>query len=268
MYTCGIRVLCMKILRFSVALGAVVVGIGGLAGAYGHEASGGGQAVAVVRPAVPELAIVDTDIGDDIDDAFALALALRSPEVKLLGITTAYGDTELRAKLVDRYLNAAACGLNLPVVPGVPTPHSNVFTQAAYASHQPNVGCAVSIPFNKEEDARWARERKHDDAAGFLLDQIRAHPGHVTLIAIGPLVNVEAAIKRDPATFRKLKRVVMMGGSKSAAGRGRAGLHDAAGLDADPPGSQGPGGDLCPWIPADRPVDAALPPVDRRQWRS
>ena len=203
----------MKILRFSVVLGAVMAAIGGLAGAYGHEASGGGQAVAVVRPAVPELAIVDTDIGDDIDDAFALALALRSPEVKLLGITTAYGDTELRAKLVDRYLNAAACGLNLPVVPGVPTPHSNVFTQAAYASHQPNVGCAVSIPFNKEEDARWARERKHDDAAGFLLDQIRAHPGQVTLIAIGPLVNVEAAIKRDPATFRKLKRVVMMGGS-------------------------------------------------------
>jgi inosine-uridine nucleoside N-ribohydrolase len=46
-----------------------------------------------------------------------------------------------------------------------------------------------------------------------MLDQIRAHPGQVTLIAIGPLENVEAAIKRDPATFRKLKRVVLMGGS-------------------------------------------------------
>ena len=43
--------------------------------------------------------------------------------------------------------------------------------------------------------------------------QIRRHPGQITLIAIGPLSTVQAAIERDPATFRKLKRVVMMGGS-------------------------------------------------------
>ena len=48
--------------------------------------------------------ILDTDIGDDIDDAFALALALPSPELKILGITTAWGDTNLRARLVDRFL--------------------------------------------------------------------------------------------------------------------------------------------------------------------
>ncbi len=48
--------------------------------------------------------ILDTDIGDDIDDAFALALALRSPEVELLGITTAWGDTALRARLTQRFL--------------------------------------------------------------------------------------------------------------------------------------------------------------------
>ena len=58
------------------------------------------------KPEVRQLVILDTDIGDDIDDAFALALLLRSPEVKLLGITTAFGDTELRARLVDRYLQA------------------------------------------------------------------------------------------------------------------------------------------------------------------
>jgi inosine-uridine nucleoside N-ribohydrolase len=51
------------------------------------------------------------------------------------------------------------------------------------------------------------------DGVGFLLDQIRAHPGQITLIAIGPLFNVQAAIERDPDTFRKLRRVVMMGGS-------------------------------------------------------
>jgi inosine-uridine nucleoside N-ribohydrolase len=141
--------------------------------------------------AAPQLAILDTDIGDDIDDAFALALALRSPELKLLGVTTTYGDTELRARLVDRYLSAV--GADIPIAAGPTTAHSNVFTQAAYASRVPKVTYA--------------------DGVDFLLGQIRVHPGQITLIAIGPLSNVEAAIKRDPETFRKLKRVVMMGGS-------------------------------------------------------
>ena len=139
-----------------------------------------------------QLAILDTDIGDDIDDAFALALLLRSPEIKLLGITTEYGDTALRSHLLDRYLGAV--GLNeIPIATGKATPHKNVFTQSAYAERGGNI--------------------KHPDGVQFMLDQIKAHPGEVTLIAIGPLVNVGEAIRRDPATFRKLKRVVMMGGS-------------------------------------------------------
>jgi inosine-uridine nucleoside N-ribohydrolase len=68
-----------------------------------------------------------------------------------------------------------------------------VFTQAIYAEHEP--------------------AREHRDGVQFLLDQIKAHPGQITLIAIGPFVNVGEAIKRDPETFRKLKRVVVMGGS-------------------------------------------------------
>jgi inosine-uridine nucleoside N-ribohydrolase len=167
----------------------------------------------------PQLAILDTDIGDDIDDAFALALALRSPELRLLGITTEYGDTELRAKLLNRYLGSVGPS-EIPVVPGVPTAHDNVFTQAAYARSKPYYwgGCthAASILFTNEIEAYYARlaeQKKHDDAAGFLLDQIRFHPGQITLIAIGPLFNIQAAIERDPAAFRQLKRVVMMGGS-------------------------------------------------------
>jgi inosine-uridine nucleoside N-ribohydrolase len=53
----------------------------------------------------------------------------------------------------------------------------------------------------------------HGDAVEFLLEQIRKHPGEITLVAIGPLMNVGAAIDKDAATFRKLKRVVLMGGS-------------------------------------------------------
>src|ERR1700676_4308231 len=140
----------------------------------------------------PQLAIIDTDIGDDIDDAFALALALESPELKILGVTTAFGDTELRARLVDRYLGAVG-RKDIPVAAGVRTPHNNVFTQAVYAGRAP--------------------DHKHPDGVGFLLDQIRAHPGQITIIAIGPEGNLAAAIHRDPATFRKVKRVVLMGGS-------------------------------------------------------
>jgi inosine-uridine nucleoside N-ribohydrolase len=53
----------------------------------------------------------------------------------------------------------------------------------------------------------------HGDATDFLLGQIRKYPGEITLIAIGPLMNVGAAIDKDAAIFRKLKRVVIMGGA-------------------------------------------------------
>jgi inosine-uridine nucleoside N-ribohydrolase len=164
----------------------------------------------------PDLVILDTDIGDDIDDAFALALALRSRDLRLVGITTEYGDTELRAKLLERFL-WSTCDILIPVVPGAPTPHSNVFTQAAYAHWRAVndcIGPRFYFPYKdkKEEDA-VAREQKQDDAAGFILDRIRDYPGQITLIAIGPLFNVQAALERDPAAFRKVQRVVLMGGS-------------------------------------------------------
>jgi inosine-uridine nucleoside N-ribohydrolase len=138
-----------------------------------------------------QLVILDTDIGDDIDDAFALGLLLRSPELRLLGVQTAFGDTELRARLVDRYLSVLG-RRDIPVLAGVPGKNTH-FTQAAYALQQP--------------------AHMHASAVDFLLNQIRLHPGQITLIAIGPLFNIQAAIERDPATFKKLKRVVIMGGS-------------------------------------------------------
>ena len=88
----------MKHVRFLVVLGVAALFYIGVPGATGQKIP------AVQHPMKAQLAILDTDIGDDIDDAFALALALRSPELRLLGITTAYGDTELRARLADRYL--------------------------------------------------------------------------------------------------------------------------------------------------------------------
>src|SRR6267378_591678 len=79
--------------------------------------------------------------------------------------------------------------------PGAPTPVKGTFTQRRYAEGG--------------HDAKPS----HPDAVSFVLEQIRRYPGQVTLIAIGPLMNVGATIDKDLATFRKLKRVVLMGGS-------------------------------------------------------
>ena len=137
--------------------------------------------------------IIDTDIGDDVDDAFALALAVKSPELQVLGVTTTFGDTEARAKIVDRFLGEVGRA-EIPVLAGMAAATKNPMSQRRYG------------------DNRFAKS-SHGDAVGFLLDQIRKYPGEITLIAIGPLMNVGAAIDKDAATFRKLKRVVLMGGS-------------------------------------------------------
>ena len=143
---------------------------------------------------VPQKVILDTDIGDDIDDAYALALVLTSPELKLLGVTTAWGNTALRAQLVEGLLCESG-RQNIPVFTGVQTTAHNVFTQASWASRfppPPDTGT---------------------DAIAWMAKTIRANPGQITLIEIAPLSNVGALIDRDPAAFRMLKRVVMMGGS-------------------------------------------------------
>jgi purine nucleosidase len=149
---------------------------------------------ALPEKALPEKVILDTDIGDDIDDAFALALALRSPELQIIGITTTFGDTETRAKLLDRFL-AEVGRPEIRVAAGAPSPPKTTLTQRRYA-----------------EGSHFAKP-SHANAVAFLLEQIQRYPGQITLIAIGPLMNIGAAIDKDPATFRKLKRVIMMGGS-------------------------------------------------------
>lgn len=139
--------------------------------------------------------IIDTDIGDDIDDAFAVALALRSPELQILGITTTFGDTEIRAKLLDRLLGEAGRS-DIPVAMGTPDPKIQTsLSQRRYA-----------------EGGHFAHP-SHPPAVDFILDQIRQYPGEITLVAIGPQVNLGALIDKDPQTFHKLRRVVLMGGS-------------------------------------------------------
>jgi len=157
-------------------------------------------AVLLLAPSVQaqpprEKIIIDTDIGDDIDDAFAVALALSSPEFEVLGFSASFGDTTTRAKMLDRMLGELGHS-DIPVAMGTPVDvNRNAFTQRRYA-----------------EGGQFARA-SHPNSVDFVLEQARKYPHQVTLVAIGPLPNVGAMIAKDPAAFRLLKKVVIMGGS-------------------------------------------------------
>ena len=138
--------------------------------------------------------VIDTDIGDDYDDIVTLAVALSSPEVELLGVTTVAGDVGLRARLAKRFL-ALAGRADVPVAVGAPTPVRATFTHCRWAEAAP--------PLAGDEP----------EAADLLLRAIAARPGEVTVLAIGPLSNLAEALRRDPATFAKVGRVVLMGGA-------------------------------------------------------
>ncbi|MDB6091603.1 MAG: hypothetical protein JWN85_4387 [Gammaproteobacteria bacterium] len=137
--------------------------------------------------------IIDTDIGDDIDDAFALAMALQDTRLEVLGITTAWGDTRTRALLVRRLL-ATLGRRDVMVAQGPATPNTVPFTQKKWA-----LGATDTTPA--------------PDAIEFIREQVRRRPGEITLIALAPLSNIEALQRTDPEALHQLKQVVLMGGS-------------------------------------------------------
>jgi purine nucleosidase len=137
--------------------------------------------------------LLDTDIGSDIDDAFALALVLNSPELDLLGVTTVSGDAEARARLAAKMLEDAG-RLDVPVVAGAsgkPLP----IEQCLLAE---NLKSPSLLPIAAEE---------------FLESEIRRRPGQITIVAIGPLTNIAALLKKYPDAAKEIKQIVLMGGS-------------------------------------------------------
>ena len=89
----------------------------------------GPASAAPATPIATHKVIVDMDIGDDIDDAFALALLLQSPDIEIIGITTAWGDTALRTRLLERFLRDTGHA-GIPVAQGAATANPTPFTQA------------------------------------------------------------------------------------------------------------------------------------------
>jgi inosine-uridine nucleoside N-ribohydrolase len=139
--------------------------------------------------------ILDTDIGDDIDDAYALALLICSPEVRLEAVTVNTGDIAARAQLARRMLDEG--GLHrVPVYQGLAGPGEARWPkQADWSRHHEPAGVI-------DQGAIAQLVRRAADA-----------PGELTLVAIGPLTNLGAALDMDPEFGRRLRRLVLMGGS-------------------------------------------------------
>lgn len=139
--------------------------------------------------------LLDTDIGGDIDDAWALAFFISHDGFEPLGVTITDGDTPARARVALKLL-ARAGRSDVPVAVGRRT-----------KPHEPQVD------YQLEWAADYAATRPVDTpAADFIVDTVRRHPGEVTLIAVGPLQNVADALRREPKLGTLLKRVVLMSG--------------------------------------------------------
>jgi inosine-uridine nucleoside N-ribohydrolase len=144
--------------------------------------------------------LLDTDIGSALDDAFALALVLASPELELRGVTTVGSDPRMRALLVCRFLTAAG-RRDIPVAAGtLPQPAAAIGGQAQYPNHPAVIFKRTSQPVK-------------DSAVEFLYQQLKAQPGKLTVVALGPLTNIARLIADHPESKAWIRRLVVMGGS-------------------------------------------------------
>ena len=151
-------------------------------------------AVPVTLAAVEtEKVILDTDIGDDVDDAYALALLASLPNARILGVTTAFGQTAERAVVAAKLLSVMG-RREIPI----------------------HAGRRGPAEIRRQYDlARGFRSRaiKKEPAIAFMRRQILGNPGEVTIIAVGPLTNVGDLLSQHPDIKPKLKRIVIMGGA-------------------------------------------------------
>jgi inosine-uridine nucleoside N-ribohydrolase len=150
----------------------------------------------VAWPALAQVPVIlDTDIGTDVDDAYALAALVHRPELELLGVTTVSGDAVARARLAAKLL--AVAGGRWARVP-------------VYA------GTSTATQYMKQVDwaAGFTAPTLHDSGGvEFLRRTIDAQPGRITLIAVGELTNVAALLESDPGIARRIKAISLMGGS-------------------------------------------------------
>ena len=154
----------------------------------------------------PFRVIIDTDPG--VDDALALLLAMRSPELKIEAITPVAGNVPLDLTLPNALRMVEIAGrTDIPVAAGARAPLMRRLVTATYAHGENGLGGAVFPEPTTKPVATPAAE--------MILQIVRKYPGEVTLIAIGPLTNIATALNSDPQLASMVRGLVMMGGSLS-----------------------------------------------------
>jgi purine nucleosidase len=155
--------------------------------------------------------ILDTDIGTDVDDALALALAAASPELRIGGVTTVHADAPLRARIARTLLDLAGRE-DIPVIAGASTPlqaplPENFHWGPRLWGHE---GVGVLPPEDLFPTAD--PDTNADAAARFIIEKAAAHPGELSLITVGPLTNVARALQVEPQLADRVFDLTLMGG--------------------------------------------------------
>ncbi|MBD3375885.1 nucleoside hydrolase [candidate division KSB1 bacterium] len=137
--------------------------------------------------------IFDCDLGDDIDDAFALAMVIAADEFNVLGICMDYGNTPERAKIACRMLYETGRE-TIPVAVGRKTKDH----------YSPQFHWGKGFDKIKPID---------QPAADFIIEQLERYPNEVILITVGPVPNMLDIIAKDPGALKKAKHIYSMYGS-------------------------------------------------------
>lgn len=148
--------------------------------------------------------VIDTDIGDDIDDAFALCLAMQSPEIRLLGVTTVFKNTVARAKIARRLLRLGGFP-DIPVAAGASVPLANpeMFNKKVDVSEFP---CTYR--------QGWENEKIEAESGTDLLIRLLEESSEpVTVVTLGALTNLADLLRRRPDLKEKIRCIHMMGGA-------------------------------------------------------
>jgi inosine-uridine nucleoside N-ribohydrolase len=154
---------------------------------------------------VPRKVIYDTDPG--VDDAMALYFALAHPDIDIVGITTTFGNVTVEQAACNALYLTALANRCIPVTQGVKTP----WFKAPEAP--PDFIHGADGLGNLPSRAPTTHSLDPRPSAQFMVDMVRAHPGEITLVAVGPLGNLATALKLEPALPQLVREVIIMGGT-------------------------------------------------------
>jgi purine nucleosidase len=145
---------------------------------------------------------IDTDPG--IDDAIALILAVRSPELELLGVSTVNGNVEVERATLNALRVLELAGSGAPVWQGAERSLLGELHRASFHGTD-GLGGLLFEPSRRPAEAGFAPQA--------MAEHILGAPGKVTLVALGPLTNLALALNLAPAFAARVERIVIMGGA-------------------------------------------------------